>query len=280
VQGDIFFQDKNLPHVECRYSTDSSRDFKAHLHHRFSIGAIKKGRVQFNHAGEEIILSPGALALINPGTMHSCNTLSKSGRSFYMLYLDPEWCFSLQQTIWEIDSFCPASQFCLIDRHIFTLYCQTMDTLLDREVFLLEKEQLLTELVRSIFLALNETDSLPHQEKATLPEHTPDIATVKRLLAVNLQEDITLADIAAQIQANPFTLIRRFKAVTGTTPHAYRMNCRIEQARSLMQAGHDIADTAYECGFYDQSHLHRHFKAMTTVTPQQYRLNFLDSSVQ
>jgi len=280
VPGDIFFQDKNLPHVECRYSADSSRDFKAHLHHRFSIGAIKRGRVQFNHAGEDIILTTGSLALINPSTIHSCNTLSKSGRSFYMLYLAPEWCLALQQTIWKIDNFYPAPQPCLIDEHLFTLYCQTMDTLMDREVFLLEKEQLLTELVRSIFLALNETDSLPRQEKEILPAHTPDIATVKRLLGVNLQEDITLTDIATQLQVNPFTIIRRFKAETGTTPHAYRMNCRIEQARSLLQAGHDIADTAYECGFYDQSHLHRHFKAMTTVTPQQYRMNFLDSSVQ
>jgi AraC-like DNA-binding protein len=37
----------------------------------------------------------------------------------------------------------------------------------------------------------------------------------------------------------------------------------------------DIAETALECGFFDQSHFHRHFKAMTTVTPQEYRVNFV-----
>ena len=70
-------------------------------------------------------------------------------------------------------------------------------------------------------------------------------------------------------------MLRRFKTVTGITPHAYRMNCRIEQARKYLQEGMDITETALECGFFDQSHLHRHFKAMTTVTPQEYRVNFV-----
>jgi AraC-like DNA-binding protein len=54
------------------------------------------------------------------------------------------------------------------------------------------------------------------------------------------------------------------------------MNCRIEHARSLLQKGRTIADTALACGFFDQSHFHHHFKAMTTVTPKQYQrsLNF------
>nr|MDJ0889072.1 helix-turn-helix transcriptional regulator [Desulfobacterales bacterium] len=70
-------------------------------------------------------------------------------------------------------------------------------------------------------------------------------------------------------------LIRRFKAATGITPHAYRMNCRIEQGRALLRQDGDIADIALACGFFDQSHFHRYFKAMTTVTPQEYRLNFV-----
>jgi AraC-like DNA-binding protein len=37
----------------------------------------------------------------------------------------------------------------------------------------------------------------------------------------------------------------------------------------------DVVDVAYNCGFFDQSHLNRCFKAMTTVTPYQYRVNFI-----
>lgn len=75
--------------------------------------------------------------------------------------------------------------------------------------------------------------------------------------------------------ANPYTLLRHFKAKVGITPHAYRMNCRIELARNYLQQGMEIADTALQCSFFDQSHFHRHFKAMTTVTPREYQLNFI-----
>ena len=59
------------------------------------------------------------------------------------------------------------------------------------------------------------------------------------------------------------------------TPKELGMGGCIEKAKQLLQEGRDIADTAFECGFFDQSHLHRHFKAMTTVTPQEYRVNFI-----
>jgi len=55
----------------------------------------------------------------------------------------------------------------------------------------------------------------------------------------------------------------------------YRTNCRINQARQMLQQGRDIGETALECGFFDQSHFHRHFKAMTTVTPREYQINFV-----
>jgi transcriptional regulator GlxA family with amidase domain len=50
---------------------------------------------------------------------------------------------------------------------------------------------------------------------------------------------------------------------------------RIERAKTLLQRGFDLSHVALECGFFDQSHLHRHFKAVTTVTPKEYQINFV-----
>ena len=86
---------------------------------------------------------------------------------------------------------------------------------------------------------------------------------------------MSLESLARELDSNPYTLLRKFKAETGVTPHAFRMNCRIEKAREYLRQGVDIAEVALECGFFDQSHMHRYFKAITTVTPKEYQVNFL-----
>jgi transcriptional regulator GlxA family with amidase domain len=139
---------------------------------------------------------------------------------------------------------------------------------LNSGVHLAAKEQHLFDLVVDVFLR----GCRPQAEKEVIPE---SIDWLKKCLGQDLHQDRTLLSLAEELTVNPYTLLRRFKAATGITPHAYRMNCRIEQARQFLSQGKDIAETALECGFFDQSHLHRHFKAATTVTPQEYRVNFI-----
>ena len=57
--------------MECRYSTNSGRYYKPHMHKAFCIGAIDRGEVIYQVDGELVKLQPGSLALINPETLHS-----------------------------------------------------------------------------------------------------------------------------------------------------------------------------------------------------------------
>lgn len=268
MNNEIFFKDHKLPFVECRYSKSSVRNFKAHMHKTFSIGAVDLGQVQYSVGDHEAVLSVGTLAVINPESLHSCNSMSGEGRSYFMLYLDVAWCLQVQKTLWNIESFIPAEKIQLNNPHLYSRYCTVVKCLMDSTVHLLEKEQLLVELSCAVF---------GHVCRLQVPQYeVPEsIERLKTLLGENLKDDVTLASLAGQLGVNPYTLLRRFKAITGITPHAYRMNCRVEQARKYLQVGMDITETALECGFFDQSHLHRHFKAMTTVTPQEYRVNFV-----
>lgn len=268
MNDERFFKDPRLPFVECRCSTASTRSFKPHLHRAFCVGAIDCGQAQYQIGEWAIVLAAGSLTLINPETLHFCNAVGEEGRSYSMLYLDVDWCRAVQQSLWRVGAFVPVTLPVLEHSGLYRLYGRVMAVLMDREAHLLEKEQLLIELIGRIF-----KKACGPQPGKRLPRE--DIERLKAAMGGNLREELTLEALARATDANPYTLLRRFKAATGITPHAYRMNCRIELARTLLQQGMDIAETALECGFFDQSHFHRHFKAMTTVTPQEYRVNFM-----
>ena len=267
MSNEHFFKHPSLPFAECRYSTNSGRQYKPHIHKTFSVGAIDQGEVIYQVEGKMAKLQPGSLALINPETLHSCNPAKFCKRSYYVLYLDVEWCLELQQSLWQIEEFNMVDTILLEDRCIYQQYINTMKSLMD-EGDLLEKEQIVADLTEKIFLQACK----PAPEKKEL---SLKIEQLKRQLGSNLDEDISMGQLSLKLKANPYTLLRQFKEATGVTPHAYRLNYRIELSKKLLQKGFDLSQVALECGFFDQSHFHRHFKAITTVTPKEYQVNFI-----
>lgn len=84
----------------------------------------------------------------------------------------------------------------------------------------------------------------------------------------HLSEEITLEALAALVYLSPYHFARKFKAATGLPPYQYVLQCRIEQAKTLLTAGnHSISQVAQAVGFASQSHLTRHIKNTFGVTP-------------
>ncbi|MFC5748599.1 helix-turn-helix domain-containing protein [Actinomadura rugatobispora] len=91
----------------------------------------------------------------------------------------------------------------------------------------------------------------------------------------NLGEDLRMDALAAVAGMDRHHFARAFKAATGTPPHRYVTERRLELAARLLRERadppHAIADIAYQVGLSSQSHLTTAFRRRYGATPHAYR---------
>jgi AraC family transcriptional regulator len=111
----------------------------------------------------------------------------------------------------------------------------------------------------------------------TVSDHTGEISdreAIRRIiehLGRITQDFPDLTSLAKRAGLSRFHFIRVFKAETGMTPLRYVEQCKMEQAKTLIEtADIPLAEIAERLGFSDQSHLTRRFKAVVGRTPAAY----------
>lgn len=94
----------------------------------------------------------------------------------------------------------------------------------------------------------------------------PEVAAVwDRMLRGRGQ--VRIDDLAGEVGWSRKRLWSRFRAQTGATPKRAARLVRFDSAARRLAAGQDIAGVAAECGYADQSHLHRDAAAFAGLTP-------------
>jgi AraC family transcriptional regulator len=90
----------------------------------------------------------------------------------------------------------------------------------------------------------------------------------------HLHEELSLDVLTAVVQLSPFYFMRRFQESTGSTPHQYLQQLRVEQAKRLLkQPSLTIADIAQQVGFHSDRQFSSVFHKQIGVTPSTYREN-------
>ncbi|WGV26857.1 helix-turn-helix domain-containing protein [Halotia branconii] len=98
------------------------------------------------------------------------------------------------------------------------------------------------------------------------------LGTVLEYIHEYADQNLSLLEMAQQVQMSPYYFSRLFKQSTGLSPHQYLIAHRIQQTKRLLTTTKlSIAEIAAQAGFTDQSHLARHFKRQLGVTPSQFR---------
>jgi AraC-like DNA-binding protein len=91
-------------------------------------------------------------------------------------------------------------------------------------------------------------------------------------LLVEIEEPYTVAGIARQVGISPFHFIRQFEALFGVTPHQYRIQARLDQAKLLLGAGqHSVTEICMRIGFSSLGSFSESFKRRVGVAPTVYQ---------
>jgi AraC family transcriptional regulator, transcriptional activator FtrA len=91
----------------------------------------------------------------------------------------------------------------------------------------------------------------------------------------NLNQVVTIDDMAKRSAMSPRTFARRFHATNGTTPYQWLLRQRIQLAQSLLETTDlGMDDVAGRSGFSTAANLRKHFRQALHTSPQSYRRTF------
>lgn len=271
--GIRYFRPSGLSGVELLTCSKVTFDFPAHFHQAYCIWFNRSGGEQYFHRGFADILQPIDFSIVAPGEVHANRTLDNLARSLMTFYVQPA---KLQSLVRQLGgktsaSVCFKTGFYRDPECLESL--TNLFSVLHQSTSLLERESALLE----AFFLLATRHSTAIVEQPTIGNERTRVHKVMEFFLENLDDNVSIGDLARRFNCTPFHLIRFFKKESGLTPYACLLRLRLERVRELISQGRSIVDIALETGFADQSHLTRHFKTLYGITPGQFKRQILGS---
>lgn len=127
-------------------------------------------------------------------------------------------------------------------------------------------------LVAAMVARLSNLDPRPAPNHRRLGLSAHQLAMITEFIRANLARPIRLSELASLAELSPSQFGRAFKISTGTTPHLWHLDARIESAKRLLaDRRNSLAEIALDTGFSEQSHFTRAFRAAIGASPGAWR---------
>ena len=128
-------------------------------------------------------------------------------------------------------------------------------------------------LSKTLAVHLFQTYNFPSLQISEEAEQLIKIKSAIAYINKNLERNLRVEEIAAEVNTSKYHFCRVFKQSVGVSPYQYLLQQRIERSKGLLQSNLElsIADISLQCGFANQSHFCKCFRKFTTVTPKAYR---------
>lgn len=263
--ADYSFTDE-LGGIEILDASYHRQNFSRHSHEGYTVGVIKTGAQRFYRTGGDHIAPQHSIILVNADEVHNGSSATEGGWSYQAMYPLPAQFASLSHELGSKTLGAPYFPEPVIhDKSLAELLRLTFYTLNTSDNRLLRESLVYSAMVK-----------LMSRHGRTRPDLTmPGVAKkqlllVKQFLDEHPSADVSLEELATLAGLSPCYLLRQFQLSFGLPPHAYQIQSRLRLAKQQIGQGLPLIDVALNCGFHDQSHLHRHFKRAIGVTPGQY----------
>lgn len=105
-----------------------------------------------------------------------------------------------------------------------------------------------------------------------LDSRNPRLADAVQLMENNIEEPLSMAEIARHLGVTNRELERLFKHYLQQTPGSYYRTLRLNQARwMLQQTSHSVTDVSVACGFSSVAHFSRCYQKYFNIKPSMER---------
>lgn len=243
------------PEIILTHGYNIKNTFPVHFHKSFTLGIIEKGSRILRIYDREYRMSEGSIFMIPPFVPHSTGS-ADSERDDYKV-ISVGYCEELNSVCFNDPvADLPELYSLIAGFHNAAEYDFSIPKCSAQFVKIVK---ILAEIARS-----TECPRKPDNSR---------IEAARQFIEEHCLEDLNLEQMAEQSSISPYHFNRLFHSVTGVTPYAYLILCRIAETQRVIGEKEKMSDVALDAGFYDQSHFNRAFRKHVGVNPRRYFVN-------
>lgn len=253
-----------------------------HKHDFFEFVYVEKGFIVHNHNNRTHILTAGDVLCIIPGQIHSYTMAYEA--TIYNILFNKEELGSLLEGISAIGVLKDIFEYCtdifptvklnIPQRHDINVLITKMQD--EQKTGSSGWKTMLRVYIAEFLVSFARVYAQTEHEKAV---NTTDgavyygyILKTLQFIEENFKDDITSAEIAANIGISSDYITKQFKKELEITPLEYLRKYRIAKAIELIKTTDmSISDISVACGFNDLSLFSRVFKQTFGLTPRDFK---------
>jgi len=239
--------------------------YDVHTHETACFALLTEGSIRIRMRGNEFVVQKGDIYAIDADEPHAGWAVNEHGWHLRTLYVDLAHLWSMAGNERHGHPFQLAGPIVRdpqLAQWLYSLHRCSQEqgsSLLRDEAYVKFASQLTQRHVR---------DPTTSRPAGTEPA---GVQAVREFLDQNLEDQVSLEELATIAGLPTFQLFRAFERELGMTPHAYQRQARVRLAMKLIRASCSLGDTSVLSGFTDQAHLTRWFRRFMGITPGQYQ---------